>query len=317
MLAAQMGYQLASDAMIMCDPEETEWEADVSVDSLRGISKDGHETANSVMEGFREVKQEVYKIAASTKDNNTVVLVPPDPFHAETMKIHLKDIGTDLVANLNLLSEISRETTNVSGWWSYVKDDLAAERPTLIPSQKDSSDQATTYASEKFAKWSQLKEAFQQYYNIVHEAQMRYPSLLPSSLAAWKSVASPRSVEASSVGHCASQDLFGESSPASGPGTPRAKRKIMFFEMVRLKRQQRFLGHHASEPALREKGKGVAQDKDKDVIARQGTHGSSNTATTTRSGAREEEKVASSLWCCPRLSFLRVWDIMGTVDSFY
>lgn len=62
MLAAQMGYQLATDAMILCDPEEEGWESSVSLESMRELSVKGQETARSVTDGFRDVKQQIYKV---------------------------------------------------------------------------------------------------------------------------------------------------------------------------------------------------------------------------------------------------------------
>ncbi|PPR05505.1 hypothetical protein CVT26_009009 [Gymnopilus dilepis] len=313
MLAAQRGYQLASDAMILCDPEEADWEADVSVDGLRGTSREGYEKAKSVMEGFRDVRQEVYKIAASTKDNNTVVLVPPDPFHVETMKIHLKDIGTDLVANLNLLSEFSRETTAVQEWWTYVKQDLDSETPTLLPSspapgiRSEGDLRRRADAAEKFDRWAQLKESFQQYYNIINAAQTRYPELLPSSSVAWKTVASPGSVEASSIGRSASQGFLGESRPASRSRTHAERHRLEFFRMFRLKRRTgRASRKQISEPALREKDVANTITRDKEAkeanhIARQGSRGSSHTAADTRP---DHEEIPSSLWCWSGRTFL-------------
>jgi hypothetical protein len=62
MLVAQLGYQLATNAMMLYDTEEADWEADVTIDTLRDIAGKAHTTSQSVMEGFREIKQEVYKV---------------------------------------------------------------------------------------------------------------------------------------------------------------------------------------------------------------------------------------------------------------
>ena len=62
MLAAQMGYQLATDAMILCDPEEEGWESNVSLESMRELSVKGQETAKSVIDSFRDIKQQIYKV---------------------------------------------------------------------------------------------------------------------------------------------------------------------------------------------------------------------------------------------------------------
>ncbi|KAF8965767.1 hypothetical protein BDZ97DRAFT_1810888 [Flammula alnicola] len=197
MLVAQLGYQLTTDAMILCDTEDADWEANVTVDGLRDHSAKAQEISQRVMEGFRDIKQEVYKIAALTKDNMFVALVPPDPTHAETMKIHLKDVGTDLVANLNLLSEFSRAVGSVAEWWQCVKEDLASENPSLLPSSQPQANGAV----DKYKRWAELKEGFQEYYNVVNAAHIRFPDLLTSSSTAWKSVAFARSAAPSSAGH--------------------------------------------------------------------------------------------------------------------
>lgn len=74
----------------------------------------------------------------------------------------MKDIGTDLVANLNLLSDFSRSAEATAEWWQYVKVDLEGPNPTLLPLKRGSSD-----ASEKYSKWTEMRQGFQQYYNVV------------------------------------------------------------------------------------------------------------------------------------------------------
>lgn len=113
-----------------------------------------------------------------------IVAVPPDPTHcklyfttsyvsydlvffqylAEVLKIHLKDVGTNLVASLSLLSEFSKAVVQVTDWWSSVKDDLASEESSvLLPISQD----GVAMDSEKFAWWSEMKEDFQEYYDVV------------------------------------------------------------------------------------------------------------------------------------------------------
>lgn len=107
MLVSQMGYQLATSAMIVCDAEDMEWELEGAAtrESLAEQAKAAHDLAQGVTEAFRDIRQEVYKvrvllfgglrsvgspeliygfltqIAAATKDNMLVVYVPPDPSH--------------------------------------------------------------------------------------------------------------------------------------------------------------------------------------------------------------------------------------------
>jgi len=94
------------------------------------------------------------------------------------------------VANLSLLSEFSKAVNEVADWWSSVKDDLALEEPTLL---------AVTYP--QYEGWSEMKDDFQEYYDVINIVHLRFPELLPSSISAWQSVASARSQAPSSTGH--------------------------------------------------------------------------------------------------------------------
>ncbi|KAF5328366.1 hypothetical protein D9619_013245 [Psilocybe cf. subviscida] len=211
MLVAQMGYQLATNAMIVCDAESMDWEleGDATREGLAEQAKTANQMAQGVVEAFRDIRQE---IAASTKDNTLMVSVPPDPSHAETMKIHLKDVGADLVANLNLLSEYARAVTNVGEWWRIVKDDLTSKSPRLLPphpgspSESQAHDMWHSRASspqpgpDHFTQWMDMKQGFQEYYNVINTVQVRYMDLLPASSGAWTAVANAQSREPSSAG---------------------------------------------------------------------------------------------------------------------
>jgi len=90
------------------------------------------------------------------------------PYPAGTLKIHLKDIGSDLVASLNLLLHFSREVSAMAEWWTYINANLASGEPTLLSATtKRSSEEPSTSNVSSFAWWSHTKESFQDYYNIV------------------------------------------------------------------------------------------------------------------------------------------------------
>ena len=73
-------------------------------------------------------------------------------FPAPTLRKALKDIGTDLVANLNLLSEFSRRASEAAAWWLWVRDDLVSTKSELLSSA---------------AHWAPIRDEWQEYYNIV------------------------------------------------------------------------------------------------------------------------------------------------------
>jgi len=74
----------------------------------------------------------------------------------------MKDIGTALVTNLNLLTEFSRSNERTAEWWNHIKADLETPSPTLLPFEKGSND-----ASNKLSHWEEMQQGFQQYHNMV------------------------------------------------------------------------------------------------------------------------------------------------------
>ena len=99
----------------------------------------------------------------------------------------MTDIGTALVANLDILTEFSRSVKATAEWWTHVKADLESPNPTLLPLEKESSD-----ARELFSKWAEIKQEFQRYHNVVRlyfcrwvlhpEAAERAPNLHDATL---------------------------------------------------------------------------------------------------------------------------------------
>ena len=67
MLVAQMGYQLATNAMIVCDAESMDWEleGDATRAGLAEQAKAANQMAQGVVETFRDIRQEVYKVSHS------------------------------------------------------------------------------------------------------------------------------------------------------------------------------------------------------------------------------------------------------------
>lgn len=178
MLAAQIAFHLAIEGLVLStSPQDQEWEVDFegTIERMRAKAERGLEEARKVERVTRDVPQEFYKIAALTKDKTTIVLLPPDPVHPPTLRKALKDVGTDLVANLNLLSELSQRASETAAWWSWVRDDLLSSNSVLLSSPS--------------TQWEPIKSDWQEYYNIINSAHGRFPDLLSSSRAAWQSVA--------------------------------------------------------------------------------------------------------------------------------
>jgi hypothetical protein len=82
---------------------------------------------------------------------------------AKTVHKILKDVGTDLVANLKLFSQFARAAEEIADWWVSIKNELVSEMPSLpyiSTSERGGID-------EQFVLWSNMKENLWEYYTIV------------------------------------------------------------------------------------------------------------------------------------------------------
>lgn len=172
MLVAQIGYRLSSDAASVCDPftpstmmiatsNGSKSFSGLSLpEMLQTMAAHGHGHCLKTLETFRDVQQRLYKIAAATQDNETLVLVPPDPQQSAHRRIKLKEVGTNLVANLSLLERFARSVQDLTSWWEWLEEELMSPNSTLLPT----TDKMDT---ELFAKWGRIKAGYLDYYNTV------------------------------------------------------------------------------------------------------------------------------------------------------
>ncbi|KAF5350643.1 hypothetical protein D9756_008481 [Leucocoprinus leucothites] len=195
MLVAQIGYRLSSDAATICDPFAPPPHASSSSlgnmkhgagstpEMLQTMAAHGHGHCLKAAEAFRDVQQEIYRIAAATKDNETTVLVPPDPQQPANRRTTLKEVGTSLVANLSLLERFARSMTDLTSWWEWLEEELMSPNSGMLPvvGKKD---------AELCARWGKIKAGYLDYYNTIRAVYTRYPQLFTTSSTAWQSLSS-------------------------------------------------------------------------------------------------------------------------------
>jgi len=70
-VAAHIGYQLATDAMILCGIEEEGRQSHASRESMQELSKNGQGITRSVMDGFRDIEQQIYDVRSRIKISDT------------------------------------------------------------------------------------------------------------------------------------------------------------------------------------------------------------------------------------------------------
>ncbi|KAJ3547849.1 hypothetical protein NMY22_g1488 [Coprinellus aureogranulatus] len=148
---------------------------------------EGLDLAKKTEECFDAVQQEVYKIAAQTKDRSAAVLVPSAPGQEPTIRKQLKDVGLDLVANLTLLeSGFARQVKGTVAWWQWVIADLEkGEQSALVPLDESSAGKDQEAMKKAYAWWEEAKEGWQAYYDVIATLHIVYHDLLVPSARAW------------------------------------------------------------------------------------------------------------------------------------
>ncbi|KAG6878021.1 hypothetical protein C0993_000802 [Termitomyces sp. T159_Od127] len=159
------------------------------------LADEAHKRAEKTTSVFKQVQQEFYRVcrsklfssraltfnfqvAASTKDMDGTVQIPVDPAIPTTLITkHLRDIGTDLVSNLNLLADFTRHSSDLSTWCGWIDSSINAADGTVVPPQ----DGSIVDANAVRQKWDRVHADCLIYHSIISETLDRYSSMLTSS----------------------------------------------------------------------------------------------------------------------------------------
>ncbi|PFH48258.1 hypothetical protein AMATHDRAFT_5972 [Amanita thiersii Skay4041] len=202
MLATQMAFRLADEALKLSEGKipEHEWKlvprrADNGLSRLASLAEQGDGYAQKMMSPFTDVRQDLYKIAARTKEKADVkVCLPFDPAKSDkTLTKSLKDVGLDLVANLKVICDFTDHASSLANWWAsvYREFDAAAAAaaitmdPNVQPSSPSSPGAMSLPPPLDADVWVGVKAEYQTYYRTIRDVQQRYPNLVPTSKEAW------------------------------------------------------------------------------------------------------------------------------------
>ncbi|KAG6816058.1 hypothetical protein H0H87_008890 [Tephrocybe sp. NHM501043] len=131
--------------------DRMEWQK--HLEDIVVLADEAYQQAQKSNSVFRQVEQDFYRIAASTKNIESTVQIPVDPalrectplpFNAQIidqeliliakmLKKPLKDIGPDLVSNLNLLADFTRHSTDLTTWCGWVRSGIIAINGSVVP----------------------------------------------------------------------------------------------------------------------------------------------------------------------------------------
>ncbi|KAG6829662.1 hypothetical protein H0H92_003905 [Tricholoma furcatifolium] len=167
------------------------------------LADETHQKAYKTAATFNQAEQDFYRvlfpafplfmilsadvnvqIAASTKAIDCIVQIPADPALPlpKMLEKPLKDIGTDLVSNLNVLAEFTRHITDFATWCGWVKSSIIAIDGAVVPTPTSS----LAHAQAICSSWDKIRADCLVYHSLVIEIQERHPSMLPVSTNAWQ-----------------------------------------------------------------------------------------------------------------------------------
>ncbi|KAF8063615.1 hypothetical protein FPV67DRAFT_254804 [Lyophyllum atratum] len=189
-------YQMSKIASLLCSTplplplpvpdkskEEKERERQRHLEEMAVLSDAACDKAHKASEVFKQVQQDFYRIAASTKDMDATVQLPVDPALLKTLKKPLKDIGSDLVANLSLLAHFSRHLSDLASWCAGVKAGVAAMDGSVVPT---GTTEAEAEGEALRGKWERVRGDCLVYHSMISEMQGRYAAMLPLSTELWE-----------------------------------------------------------------------------------------------------------------------------------
>jgi hypothetical protein len=88
---------------------------------------------------------------------------------AKTIQKHLKDVGTDLVANLSVLSEFSVHASQLAAWCGAIRADLVVgELSASLAQAIDDTDSSAPLQSLR-AEWAAIKSNTMKYHKTVRK----------------------------------------------------------------------------------------------------------------------------------------------------
>ncbi|KAM6492023.1 hypothetical protein JOM56_011747, partial [Amanita muscaria] len=184
MLATQSALTLANEALRLVEPTKSptdqEWSivprrAVEGLGKLAGIATLGDKHAQKTGTVFRDVTQDLHKVAAMTKEKRDVmVIVPLDPEQPDhTTKKSLRDVGLDLHANLSLVTDFAQQVSALANWWAFVRQEIEiASAAALLTTDPDAQ--------------PAVQADYHSYFRTIRQVQSRYPNLVSASNEAWQ-----------------------------------------------------------------------------------------------------------------------------------
>ncbi|KAG6897256.1 hypothetical protein C0992_003040 [Termitomyces sp. T32_za158] len=147
-------------------------------EDLIKLAGEAHKKAEKTTAAFKQAQQEFYRIAASTKDMDCTIQIPVDPTLPQALITkRLRDIGTDLVSNLNLLADFTRHSSDLTTWCAWIDSSINAADGTVVPPQ----DGTIVDANAVRQKWHRVLADCLVYHSMISETLYRYSSMLTSS----------------------------------------------------------------------------------------------------------------------------------------
>jgi hypothetical protein len=151
-----------------------------------------------------------------TKDNTSIVQIPVDPARREcvvpstgaglsshtatTIQRSLKDVGSDLVANLGVVTDLSVHISHLAGWCGAIKADLVAGGLSSTLTQATDGTDSFTHLQSIRTRWAAIKKSTREYHKIVRTATFLEGNV-PNDQTIGQGIANPLSRLSAGVHH--------------------------------------------------------------------------------------------------------------------
>ncbi|KAG5642664.1 hypothetical protein DXG03_002348 [Asterophora parasitica] len=180
---SKLASTLWDDALLRNRISSASDEHQKRMEHLVMIADEAHQKAQKMNNVLREVEQDFYRIAARTKEATGTVNIPVDPALPNVMKKLVRDIGLDLVANLSLLADFSRQASDLTAWCGWIRDGIIATNGTVVPPQYS---EEIVDADAIHVQWAKVRADCIIYHGLIADLQHRYPTMLPTSTQLWQ-----------------------------------------------------------------------------------------------------------------------------------
>ncbi|KIL64819.1 hypothetical protein M378DRAFT_564481 [Amanita muscaria Koide BX008] len=207
MLATQAALRLANEVLRLAETTKSPTDQKSGIvprraiegmekEKLAGIATLGEKYAQQSGTIFKDVAQDLHEVAAMTKEKRDVMVIVPllDPDQPDQKSLH--DVGFDLHANLNLLTDFAEQVSALADWLAFVRKEIEFASAAASQSQNTGPDAQPASPTLPGAMtlplmlnvgvWTKIQVDYHSYFRTIRQVQSHYHNLVSASFEAWQ-----------------------------------------------------------------------------------------------------------------------------------